>query len=530
MVDEEAGSFSADGRMFISWDKHAMTVKLRDAATGAVLGKPMVYPSKVTCAELRDDGALLAVGCDDGTVHVYDPATSHPIGPPRSMQRGVWRVAFTADGRSFAAIDTSGESRMWPVPEPPRDAGLDELRLRIEARTGLVMEAGRSIARLNTAAWRQRLEQLASLDPAAVRPDEDPSWHEPMVREAEQNGSAFAAIWHLDRLIAARPGDWFLYARRARAERALDQFDKAAVDYQKAERLGNRGDVLDFQTHCVLDCTRAERWAEALWYLDRLIVAWPDDRTLREDRAAVYGKLGRESDRAAELARVYELGPDAGLVLPRAEELGRLGRWAEATDLLARCGRKGPLDHTLAQAWAIACRKASDRSGYREACEAVTARDGPDPTVIWDEVNAASVLALGAGGADDYRPAIVRFEKRLSAVPSPPPLYRHIFSSLLGGLLLRGGRVDEAIARLNQGLAASKEPELPTDWALLAIAHGRKGEAAAARRWLDRLPAWHPDSTATFWDLQEVSVLHEEAEALLLDAAFPPDPFARSGP
>jgi hypothetical protein len=27
----------------------------------------------------------------------------------------------------------------------------------------------------------------------------DPAWHEPMIRDAEQNGNAFAAIWHLDR-------------------------------------------------------------------------------------------------------------------------------------------------------------------------------------------------------------------------------------------------------------------------------------------------------------------------------------------
>ncbi len=43
------------------------------------------------------------------------------------------------------------------------------------------------------------------------------AWNEPMIREAEQNGNAFAAVWHVDRLIAARPDDWLLYARSARA-------------------------------------------------------------------------------------------------------------------------------------------------------------------------------------------------------------------------------------------------------------------------------------------------------------------------
>src|SRR5205823_12051646 len=103
--------------------------------------------------------------------------------------------------------------------------------------------------------------------------------------------------------------------------------------------------------------------AAALWYLDRLIAARPDDGMLHEDRAAVYGKLGREADRQAELARVFELGADEGLVIPRAEELGRARRWAEAAGLLAQCGRKGPVSRELAQAWGIACLKVGDRAG-----------------------------------------------------------------------------------------------------------------------------------------------------------------------
>jgi hypothetical protein len=72
---------------------------------------------------------------------------------------------------------------------------------------------------------QERLDQLGRLDPNAVLPDRDPVWHAPLIREAEQNGNSFAAIWHLDRLIAARPEDWFLYARRGRAWSLSDQLD-----------------------------------------------------------------------------------------------------------------------------------------------------------------------------------------------------------------------------------------------------------------------------------------------------------------
>jgi serine/threonine protein kinase/WD40 repeat protein/tetratricopeptide (TPR) repeat protein len=524
MVDETSGGFRPDGRAFLTLGTDG-TVKLRDAMTGAVTSQLMNANSPAFCAAFRGDGGLVAAGFQDGSVRLSDPATSQPIGPPRFMEHSLNKVVFTPDGKSVVGVDTAGDIKTWPVPRPFPDEGLDDLRLRIEARTGLHMEADRTIARLDGTAWRDRLERLARLDPAAVQPDRDPAWHDPMVGEAERNGNAFAAIWHLDRLIAAHPDNWFLHARRAHAWSVSDQFEKAAADYEQAERLGSRDQVLDFQVQRMVDCTRAGRWAEALWHLDRLIAARPDDAMLHEDRAAVYGKLGREADRRAELARAFELGSDEGLVLPRAEELARAGRWAEAAGLLARCGRRGPVSRELAQAWGIACLKAGNLAGYREACAAVMAREGPNPTVVWNALSEASLLALGPGAIEDYRVPIAHFEKRLSVTPAPPPLYRHLLSNALGGLLLRAGRIDEAIARLNEGMAVAKEAEGPGDWAFLALAHARTGRFAEAGKLLDRLRVVTHDLRESFWDLQELTLLQYETESLLFDAEFPRDPF-----
>ena len=186
-------------------------------------------------------------------------------------------------------------------------------------------------------------------------------------------------------------------ASRSQSER----FDQAAADYEKAERLGSREQVFDFQAHCVVDCTKADApWAEALWYLDRLISACPDDGECPdEDGAAVCGKLGREADRQAELARVFELGGRRGTRDPTGRGAGWAGRWPEAAGLLARCGRTGPLSQGLAQAWVIACLKASDSAGYREACEAFMTCQGPNPTVVWSDSSAATLFTpVGAGG------------------------------------------------------------------------------------------------------------------------------------
>jgi hypothetical protein len=88
---------------------------------------------------------------------------------------------------------------------------------------------------------------------------------------------------------------------------------------------------------------------------------------------------------------------------------------------------------------------------------------GPNPTVVWNEISAASLFALGAEGLDDYRVAMPWFESRLSAVPAPHPMIRHLGLNALGRLLLRAGRLDDAIARVNEGIAAAKEVEIPTD-------------------------------------------------------------------
>jgi WD40 repeat protein len=173
MIDEGSGGFRPDGRAFLTVASDG-TVKLRDAATGAVLVSLLTAPSRATCAAFRDDGGLVVAGFADGTVRLCDPATSQPVGPPRSMRHPVQDVAFTPDGRTIAAIDDFGESRTWPVPEPLPDESIADLTLRIEARTGLRMETGLAISRLDTAAWRDRLGRL---DQAAVQPDDDPAWH-----------------------------------------------------------------------------------------------------------------------------------------------------------------------------------------------------------------------------------------------------------------------------------------------------------------------------------------------------------------
>jgi len=55
--------------------------------------------------------------------------------------------------------------------------------------------------------------------------------------------------------------------------------------------------------------------------------------------------------------------------------------------------------------------------------------------------------------------------------------------------------------------------EIPNDWTYLALAHARSGNLAEDRKMLKRLRDWRPDSSTTFWDLQEVTLLRVRSKS-----------------
>jgi WD40 repeat protein/tetratricopeptide (TPR) repeat protein len=104
-------------------------------------------------------------------------------------------------------------------------------------------------------------------------------------------------------------------------------------------------------------------------------------------------------------------------------------------------------------------------------------------------------------------------EKALAGYP--PALKRNALNTL-GAALYRAGRIDEAIARLDESVKASGGLGVPEDWAFLAMAHHKKGNDDEARRWLEKLRSHKPDQKAGFsTDPVECRILLREAQALL---------------
>jgi hypothetical protein len=279
------------------------TARLWSAADGTPLGgATLPHPREVPAVAVAfsPDGKLLAVGHEDGSAQLWDVAACKPLGPPVVQHGPLIGVAFAADGHTFLTTSSDGTTRAWPVPGPLAEADLDRLTLLLEVQTALRMDEGQTVSRLTPEEWRQRSRRLAGRDGASAArippPLGDRDWHDARARDAEEAGQPYAARWHLDRLIGQRPSDWLLYARRARMHTEDGNWDLADADYRRALERARPDDVLAWYRHRACACQARRQWPAALWYLDRLLRARPDEEGLRRQRAEVQDQMARAKE------------------------------------------------------------------------------------------------------------------------------------------------------------------------------------------------------------------------------------------
>ncbi len=242
-------AFSPDSRLLQVTAVGPGGARLWDARSGRPASPALATPGPIHdgALEFSPDGSSFAVGGEDGSVQLRDVATARALGPPRMLRGPALAIAFGPDGRSLRAVDDRGDVRSWPLLPDPPDESVERLIGRVQARTGIGLDSSGEMAVLQPETWRRLRSELG--DPP---PDPDPAgaadWHEARARDAEATGNSFAARWHLDRLIATRPGDWLLHARRARAWLWAGDGRSADADLARAIELGPRDQVLDWLT------------------------------------------------------------------------------------------------------------------------------------------------------------------------------------------------------------------------------------------------------------------------------------------
>jgi WD40 repeat protein/serine/threonine protein kinase/tetratricopeptide (TPR) repeat protein len=531
-------AFSPDGKLIVTAGHADGTIRLADGVTGKPVGRPMSHRSALSAVAFSRDARLLATGFEDGCVQLWDLPSCRPIGPPRTQRRPIAGVAFTPDGRSFLSTARDGSTRVWPTPLP-LTGDPEQLSLPLEVRTGMRMDAEQGYSQLTPEQWPERRRQLEEQIHEGTRGDaarnflsRDLAEHDECARDAEQLGDTFAAIWHLDWLLAAPEPDaparkseenvGTLYARRARMQALAGRFDKANADYARAEQFGSPDLLVDWYRQQVVNCQASKRWSTALWYLNRLLATRPKDWTVYADRAAVYGQLKRKVQCEADEERAVEYGADGAFLATVANERAVEGRWDEACRLYSRAIGQGLLP---LHAWMDAARiylRAKDQAGYCKLCRIVQNQQAPLPPSAGFIHVFAKLCLLGPDALDDYQQLLTRVQGVLSRLPPlarsdlPYPFNdRHLFLQDYGALLYRAGRYREALDRLNEGIAADQSGSVPLDWVFLALAHHRLGHAAEAQHWRDKLRGLQLNAGGeNFWRNLEMEVLRREAEAL----------------
>jgi WD40 repeat protein len=161
----DAMAFSPDGR-------HAWTgrkggkVQTWDTATGKLVGESTICPAPLIAAlDCRPDGKLYLENFNDSSkpgLKIRDAATGMQVGKPIPIRYSIQSFACSPDGKSVAVVSFGGSVEVCRLPEPVAGSA-ERLTLWVQVLTGMELGDDGTTHLLDADTWKQRHQRLQEL-------------------------------------------------------------------------------------------------------------------------------------------------------------------------------------------------------------------------------------------------------------------------------------------------------------------------------------------------------------------------------
>jgi YD repeat-containing protein len=228
------------------------TVRIWDT-TGKAIRVLRGHTGPVTAVAFSRDGLHLASGGDDSLVNIWDVSDlpgERESPAPRLVLRGhtdkILSVNFSPDGKRLASSAWEPAMRVWDVA-----TGQETITFRTTASNRspvLFSPDGKSMITVRgteVSIWEsERASQLIEDADGDAAQQHAIAWHESELKTCTRAGNWFAVAFHLGQLIAARPDHRPYFTQRGRAYVELEQWAKAAADYEQAAQSDRGNDNL----------------------------------------------------------------------------------------------------------------------------------------------------------------------------------------------------------------------------------------------------------------------------------------------